>query len=203
MLNPDSIKAWRERQGLSTQDLSKILSVSRITVERWEQWDPRDPRKPKATPTGPAEAILTDLINAEDPKAQSERSENAKRISAMAGGLSEEENLTQMAKASTMLGAVGLIGFGLYQLMKKVWEIDSICPKCQQPGPIDSKFCPSCGAEMPIHANAASTDSNQSDLPAGSRLLKASANTAVNIAESVAMLAQKVAEPGSGPRSNN
>jgi len=150
VLNPNTIKAWRKRQGISTQDLAKALSVSRITVERWEQWDSRDPQKPKATPTGPAEAILRDLIQAEDHETQTERVQKAIQISGLVGAsASPTPGVAGLVATAGPLAAFGLAGYGLYQMMKSIWEHRIVCPNCQQTGPINAKFCLACGTKLP------------------------------------------------------
>ena len=152
-LSPEIIKSWRERQGLTTQELASLLSVSRITVERWEQWDSADPSVAKATPTGPAESILVDLIQSEDQKAQAERIKNAAQISAMnigkaTGGVMAGATIARAAALSVPLAGLGLAGFGLYQLLKKTWETERACPGCKTAINEQAKFCPECGARM-------------------------------------------------------
>lgn len=153
-LNPEVIRAWRERNKLSTQDLAFILSVSKITVERWEQWDPADPARPKATPTGPAVAILQDLIKAENPEVQEERIKNAAQISAMTiGGMAvgtavAGATIAGVAAMAAPLSAMGLAGFGLYQILKRTWEPATTCPNCKSETSAKGKFCPECGTKL-------------------------------------------------------
>jgi DNA-binding transcriptional regulator YiaG len=151
-LNPETIRAWRQRQGLDTKSLAALLAVSRITVDRWEQWNPKDPTKPKAKPTGPAESILLDLLRAEDKKTQAEFAKTAARISSMAEGTVlgvGGATLAGLAAISVPLAGLGLAGFALFQVLKNTWELTETCanPSCGKMVSASSKFCPECGTK--------------------------------------------------------
>lgn len=151
-LTPEVIRGWRERQGISVQDLAALLSVSKLTVERWEQTDPKDKVKPASKPTGTAKAILEDLIQAEDEKTQAERSRNAAAIAAIAGGSIAARaaipGIAGIVGLATPLGGLGLAGYGLYRLLKKTWEPGAACPKCKHTISTNAKFCPECGHKL-------------------------------------------------------